>query len=130
MWNKAPAMLRVMLSQGIAVPQVDAGEMADIIAYLSSVQYFQPPGYAAAGRALLENKGCLGCHMLGGRGMKGGVDLAKVAGLDSRAAVIAALWNHGTAVPATAAGVARWPALTPREAAHITAFLIDRGVAR
>lgn len=130
MWNKAPAMLRMMLRQGIAVPKLEADQMADIVAYLSTVQYFQPTGSAGAGRAHLESRGCLGCHSLDGRGTKGGVDLAKVVDLDSKAAVIAALWNHGNVAPRTAADITRWPKLTARQAADIAAFFIARGGAR
>jgi mono/diheme cytochrome c family protein len=125
-------MLQVMRSQGIAVPQLDAGQMADLVAFLSAVQYFRSPGSAAAGRALIETRGCLSCHSLAGRGAgaKTGGDLAKARGLDSPAAVSAAMWNHGRLAPATAAGLARWPRLGASEMTDIAAYFMSRGGAR
>ena len=130
LWNKLPAMLQVMRSQGIAVPQLDAGQMADLVAYLSDVQYFRPPGNAAAGRAVIETRGCLGCHSLDRRGASTGGDLAKARGLDSPAAVSAAMWNHGRLAPTTAAGLARWPRLTAPEVTDIATYFVSRGATR
>ena len=95
MWNKAPAMMKAMQARGVSVPRLQAGEMADLVAYLYAVRYLAEPGDPRKGRELVTAKGCLGCHSLRGTGGKVGPDLAKVKGLDSAAAVIAALWNHG-----------------------------------
>jgi len=130
LWNKAPAMLRVMRAQGIQTPQLAASQMADIVAYLQSVQYFQPQGNATAGPALLESRGCLGCHSLHGRGGRKAGDLAKVKQLESLTGVIAALWNHARLLPNAAAGRVPWSRLTPEELADITAFFLSAGSAR
>ena len=130
LWNKAPAMLRVMRAQGIQTPQLEASQMADIVAYLQSVQYFQPQGNAAAGPALLESRGCLGCHSLHGRGGRKAGDLATVKQLQSLSGVIAALWNHGRLLPITGAGRVPWSKLTPEEMADITAFFLSAGSGR
>ena len=44
LWNKAPAMLRAMKLRKFTVPQLNGEEMADIVAYLRSFQYFGEPG--------------------------------------------------------------------------------------
>jgi len=127
LWNKAPAMQRMMRARGTPLPQLDPSEMADIVAYLYSVQYFQPQGNAAAAPALFQNKGCFGCHSSrGGRGSRG-PDLAQVRSLGSLAAAIAAMWNHGRLVPAPAAA---WPKLTAANMADITAFFVQAGAPR
>ena len=124
MWNKAPAMTREMRARDIGVPQLTAAEMADIVAYLYSVQYFAESGNARRGSALLRSQGCLDCHSLNGRGGETAPDLEQAKGLESPAAVIAALWSHialevpGPEVPARA-----WPQLSADQIADLTVFL-------
>jgi mono/diheme cytochrome c family protein len=128
MWNKAPAMMEAMERERIHVPQLGAGEMADLVAYLYSVQYFAEAGNAAQGRRRLGEKGCLSCHSVGGRGGNSAVDLASVAGMDSPAAVISALWNHSAVIETGAEGQEiTWPRLDPAEMADVMAFLQATG---
>jgi mono/diheme cytochrome c family protein len=123
LWNKAPAMLRAMKLRKFTVPQLNGEEMADIVAYLRSFQYFGESGNPDFGRRLLWERRCLDCHSLDGRGGKGPPDLASVKGLGSPAAVIAALWNHGDfmAEPAPERSLS-WPQLKSDEVAHLMAF--------
>ena len=120
LWNKATAMLRAMKLRKFTVPQLNGEEMADIVAYLRSFQYFGEPGNPDLGRRLLWEKQCLNCHSLDGRGGKGAPDLAMTKGLGSPAAVIAALWSHGNFMAESAAD--RWPQLKSDEVAHLMAF--------
>jgi cytochrome c2 len=124
MWNKAPAMMKEMKARAISVPRLQAREMADLVAYLYAVRYLAEPGDSKKGRELAAAKGCLGCHSVEAKGGKVGPDLAKVKGLDSTAAVIAALWNHGfiMAERAERRQVA-WPQFRPDEMGHLVAFL-------
>lgn len=128
MWNKAPGMLRVMRAQGISVPQLEVSQMADIVAYLYSVRYFQRAGDAAAGRRVIQNRGCLECHTRRtARGVRAGGDLAKVRDLHSPTAVIAAMWNHGRVMTQEAEGRIIWPTLLPKEMSDIAAYFIQLG---
>jgi mono/diheme cytochrome c family protein len=123
LWNKAPAMLRAMKLRKFTVPQLNGEEMADIVAYLRSFQYFGEPGNPDLGRRLLWEKQCLNCHSLDGREGKGAPDLAQVKGLGSPAAVIAALWSHGdlmTELPPERS--LSWPQLKSDEVVHLMAF--------
>jgi cytochrome c2 len=131
MWNKAPAMMKEMKARSISVPRLQASEMADLVAYLYAVRYLAELGDPTKGRELATAKGCLGCHSLDTTGGKVGPDLAKVKGLDSAAAVIAVLWNHGfiMAERAERRQVA-WPRFRPEEMAHLVAFLQTLGRAR
>jgi mono/diheme cytochrome c family protein len=123
MWNKAPAMLKAMKLRKVTVPQLNAEEMADIVAYLRSFQYFGEPGNPDLGRRLLGEKQCLNCHSLDGRGGKGAPDLAMTRGRGSPAAVIAALWSHGDLMtePAPERSLS-WPQLKSDEVPHLMAF--------
>ncbi len=121
MWNKQPAMLRAMRVRGIPEIQLDAAEMADLVAYLYSLRYFADSGTRHRGRQLLAQKGCLDCHSLNGRGGSSAVDLSGADGLATPTAVIAALWNH-TLIAEVAEG-AFWPAFRPGEMADLTVFL-------
>jgi mono/diheme cytochrome c family protein len=130
MWNKAPAMLAAMQTRKVAAPRLEAEDMADIVAYLYSVQYFARPGDARKGRELAAQKGCFACHAVGGE--KHAPDLARVRGLDSPATVVAAMWNHSFVTESRVQGQKRlWPHFTPEEMANLAAYLqtLSRGPA-
>ncbi len=121
MWNKAPLMVAQMKRRGIDVPQLGAGEMADVVAYLYSVQYFAELGDSERGRRLLSAKGCLACHSAAGAGAGTASDLTQVSGIDSPAEVVSALWNHATQMEGT--GESAWPTFTAQEMADVAAFM-------
>ncbi|NIM48575.1 MAG: c-type cytochrome [Gemmatimonadales bacterium] len=123
MWNKAPSMTSAMRELGISLPHLGAVEMADLVAYLYSVQYFAEAGEAESGQRRLREKGCTRCHLLKGQGGKSAPDLALVKGMDSAAAVISSLWNHALVMQAAmeSQGIA-WPTFRPQDMADIAAF--------
>lgn len=131
MWNKAPAMLEMMKARGIAVPQLRAEDMADLVAYLYSVQYFAVPGEAGRGREVARAKGCLGCHSLRGEGGKTASDLGRVSGIESPAAIVSGLWNHALiGEPRPQGQKSPWHEIRPEEMADLAAFLQTLGRAR
>jgi mono/diheme cytochrome c family protein len=124
MWNKIPAMIAAMKAKGIAVPQLQPQEMADIVAYLYSVRYFAEPGDPRRGEQLVMAKGCLGCHPVRGKGGKGAGDLARAAHFPSPAAAIAAMWNHALIMEDLAQPKKMaWPQFRPDEMADLVAYL-------
>ena len=131
MWNKAPAMMEAMRARGIALPQLKDDEMADLVAYLYSVQYFAQPGDLRKGRDVLSAKGCLGCHSLSGQGGRSASDLARLKRLDAPPAVISALWNHSFIMQErTERRKVQWAELSPEEMANLVAFLQSLGQGR
>ncbi len=131
MWNKAPAMVAAMKSQGISLPQLRPEEMADVVAYLYSVRYFADPGNSKNGLAVATEKGCLRCHSVSGKPTKAAPSLGAAKGLESPAAVIAALWNHPVVMPVGAPGQkGAWPELRPEEMADLVALLQSFGWTR
>jgi len=125
MWNKAPEMEAALAEGESDLAELGGGEMADLVAYLYSIQYFAEAGDAASGRDLVAATGCLDCHRLDGRGAGDASDLSQVAGaMSSPADVISALWNHSALMEAGAASEeGSWRKLTPEEMADIMAFL-------
>ncbi len=124
MWNKRPEMMDAARRKQMQLPQVGAVEMADLVAYLYSVEYFDQPGDPERGQEALRDRGCLGCHSLQGTGGISATDLAQVSGVESPAAVIAVLWNHSLVMEgAPDLQETAWPTLTAEEMADITAFL-------
>ena len=122
-WNKVPAMSAAMKQRGIAVPQLRPEDMADLVAYLYSVRYFAA-GSINAGWKVAYEKGCLHCHSVFGERGKPASDLTRAKGLDSPAAVIAALWNHALVTPPAIGGrKAEWPLFKPGEMADLVALL-------
>jgi mono/diheme cytochrome c family protein len=121
-WNKAPAMAAAMQSRGISLPQLAPDQMADIVAYLYSVRYFAS-GSVQQGYGVASQKGCLNCHALRGERGKIASDLTKARGLDSPAAVLAALWNHTLVTPTVSGKKLDWPTFAPQEMADLIAML-------
>jgi len=124
LWNKAPAMIKEMRERNIPVPQLRAEEMADIVAYLYSVQYFARPGDPQRGEGLARVKGCLSCHSMGGKGGNVGPDFKKVIGLDQPATVVSAMWNHASTMEQKMAKMSlEWPLLKGSEMADLVGFI-------
>lgn len=122
-WNKAPAMMAAMETRGITVPQLRPEEMADLVAYLFSVRYFASGGSVPKGWLVASNKGCLQCHGVSGERGKPASDLTRAKGLDSSAAVLAALWNHTVVTPRVAGQKLEWPMLKAGEMADLMTLL-------
>ena len=96
MWNHGPAMWTKMKERSIEPPRLTGQEMADLLAYLYVSRYFDPAGSPSRGRALVQTKGCLGCHSVAGKGGKAAGDFAKSDLVGSPASLVAGMWNHST----------------------------------
>ena len=90
MWNKAPAMLAAMQNRDHRAG-TRAEEMADVVRLLFSVRYFAEPGNIRNGWTVATYKGCLHCHAVGGERGQAGQRSQPGEGLESPAAVIAAV---------------------------------------
>lgn len=121
MWNHQPEMLEEARRRSIDIPTLSPEEMADLIAYLFSIQYFSGAGSPGRGRTLVRTSGCLSCH--GGDGKPAGGELTGREGFDTQAAVVAALWNHLRVAIRDRVPPERWPVFDARQVADLTAFL-------
>ncbi len=128
MWNKSPRMMAAMRAADVAVPRLRGEEMADLTAYLGTLRYLSGTGGAARGVEAARAGGCTGCHTIQGRGTGPGGALDRMPHVGTRAAVIAALWNH-IRLPATTIQ-ARRQSLSPEQVADLVAFFETRGAER
>jgi mono/diheme cytochrome c family protein len=124
MWNKGPVMMREMKRRAVAVPRLQTDELAAIVGYLNSLDYFAAPGDPSRGEAVVKAKGCLDCHSIEGKGGRAAPDFAKSPGLNEPANVVAAMWNHGAAMEQKMRDEdLSWPILKGDEMAQVVAFL-------
>jgi mono/diheme cytochrome c family protein len=124
MWNKAPRMAAAAGRARIELPRLEPAEMADLVAYLASLQYLGEEGSAERGAARVTSSGCRRCHSPAGPAP----DLSGARGVDTPGGVLAALWNH-VALPESALA-RRWPRLRARDVSDLTAYLARGGGGR
>ncbi len=94
-WNHAPAMFTALRRDGIAWPEIEPGEMADLMAYLQADASRDPPPDPFQGHILLVRKGCLKCHRYRGEGGKISEELTQYnPGYQSPVAWADAVWKH------------------------------------
>jgi mono/diheme cytochrome c family protein len=98
MWNHLPRMAEQMQQRDIPRPKLDPREATDLIAFLYTLHYFDPPGNADAGRRLFTEKRCVECHQVQGTGGSAGPSLDHLKQFTSPIFVAAAMWNHGPAM--------------------------------
>ena len=124
MWNKGPIMIREMQRRAVIVAPLQADELAAIVGFLYSVDYFAGPGDPLRGEEVVKTKGCLDCHSIAGKGGRLAPDFEKSRGLNEPANVIAAMWNHGTAMEQKAREKElSWPVFKGDEMAQVVGYL-------
>ncbi|MBZ5557485.1 MAG: c-type cytochrome [Acidobacteriia bacterium] len=129
MWNHSQAMTAEFARRGLPRVTFSGGEMADIIAYLYFVNYANVRAKPDHGGVLFVDK-CSPCHTLGG-GKQVGPDLQTAAGLNDPVAIMAAMWNHSSAMEQELRKHGfPWPRLEPGDAADLTAFLLTSRVGK
>lgn len=124
LWNHAPRMADRMRELGIARPQLDTQDTGDLVAYLYTIDYFQPKGNVDNGRRLFTDKRCVTCHQVHGSGGVVGPNLDAVGAYGSPISLAAAMWNHGPqmAEAMRARGIAR-PSFTEAELIDLLTFI-------
>jgi mono/diheme cytochrome c family protein len=91
MWNHSYQMWKGMEEKGLARPYLSPQEMADIIAYLFSMRYFDEPGNAEQGKSVFAKKQCAPCHKKGDKTS----NLSALKGQISPIFMAQRMWNHG-----------------------------------
>ena len=94
MWNHGPNMWKKMKEIGIPRPKFSGKEMADLIAYLYFINYFDKPGNPQEGKKLFAQKGCITCHSIRGEGGNVGPELTKSKASLSPINAATEMWNH------------------------------------
>lgn len=130
LWNHAPAMFTAFGKEGLAWPQINQAEMADLMAYLLAEARRDPAPDLLKGETILVRKGCLKCHALRGEGGRIGPDLGQRRPLyDSAVAWAAAMWMHTPRMAVRALELGVWyPRFVADELDDLVGYL--RSVAR
>ncbi|MBI2082160.1 MAG: c-type cytochrome [Deltaproteobacteria bacterium] len=94
LWNHAPQMFSRFSEKGLEAPHFTEREIADLVAYIYFLNYFDSPPDLTAGRKLFAEKQCSTCHSLGGGIQGAGPDLSVSQKSSSSIDMVAAMWNH------------------------------------
>ena len=124
LWNHAPAMAARNRERGGARPLLTAVESGNPAAYLYTLNSFDRPGDAPAGRRLFTEKKCVACHAVGGGGGTVGPALDALKAYGTPIAFAAAMWNHAGPMAAAMAerGITR-PTFSGSELHDLIAFI-------
>ena len=93
MWNHLPRMREVAATKKVALPQLSAQDLVDLLVFLRNLPALQDKQGAfqttagADGAALFQSKGCAGCH-------KEGSALAGRIRGNTLTEIAASMWNH------------------------------------
>lgn len=123
LWNHSFEMAAVMRREGIAFPRFDEGEMADVIAFLYYLRFYDPGGDAATGERLFVEKGCVNCHAAESPD-GGGPDLSRSESVLTPLGLATAMWDHAPAMYDLAQlRRANWPRFEGDEMRHLSVYL-------
>jgi cytochrome c2 len=121
MWNHFPKMNAMTHRTQFKWASLEPDEMADMIAFLFSVGYFDEVGDPSKGREIFVSKRCSTCHE--GPNSRGG-NIRLPGGSSSFVSIAVAMWNHGPVMMASIkrAGL-EWPTLTREQVVDLAAYL-------
>ncbi len=97
LWNHSSRMASAMEQRGIGFPRFAETEMADIIAFLYYLRYYETEGDIREGERLFVGKGCATCHPRDG-GTSLGPDLATSQVIRTPLGLATAMWDHAPAM--------------------------------
>lgn len=124
MWNHADQMQTAMGQEKVVWPTFERKEMADMIAYLYFINFMDPPGNATRGQALFEEKKCLSCHAVGGKGGSIASDLAAMGEFLTSVSILRTMFSTAAKMSDTVLNEGKpWPVLTGSEMRDIFAYL-------
>jgi mono/diheme cytochrome c family protein len=124
MWNHSPEMWATMKAKGIERPTFEGEEMADLIAFLYSVHYFELGGSPIIGQQLFDERKCSQCHGSDALGGTIGPNLRKAGKVYTPVNFALALWSHGPRMYEKAEELGLgWPTLNEGDLSHLIAFL-------
>ncbi|HEY4900569.1 MAG TPA: c-type cytochrome [Terriglobales bacterium] len=123
-WNHAPEMLQQSHDSGVPAPVFQGQEMADLLAFLASLRYFEPSGSAVAGAQVFSERGCAACHGSTAEGTQSGPALKSGAQPFTAVSFSAALWQHGPRMVDRSNQLGMpWPTLKPTDIGDLVSFL-------
>lgn len=123
LWNHSFQMSGAMRARGFEFPRFQGGEMADVIAFLYYLRFYETGGDLRAGEEVFNTKGCVGCHAPpSGRAV--GPDLSRSKTLNTPLGLATAMWNHAPAMFDVAQSRrVEWPRFEQDEVRDLSAYL-------
>jgi mono/diheme cytochrome c family protein len=123
LWNHSSQMASAMQARGIAFPRFQGSEMADVIAFLYYLRFYDTGGDADAGEVVFREKGCSNCHALEG-GSSLGPDLSESDAILAPLKLATAMWNHAPAMyTVIQLEQVDWPRFEGTEMRDLTVYL-------
>ncbi len=92
LWNHSALMWQAMRDRGVAFPAFAGSEMADLIAFLYYLRFYETEGDVEVGERLYVRKGCAACH--GPDQASVAPDLADSEAILSPLGLATAMWEH------------------------------------
>ncbi len=124
MWNHSPQMWQTAQERSLPRPSFEGQEIADLVAFLSSLRYFEPIGSPHMGETIFGERGCDQCHGAHAEGGKGGPALRGRGQPTTAITLATALWQHGPKMFQKTQQFGRpWPTLQEGDVGDIVAFL-------
>lgn len=95
LWNHSVMMAEKMEELRVPRPIFSEHELADLVAFIYFLNYFDEPGDLRQGKILFTEKHCIQCHRVGDEGGSLGPRLDNLPRSISPLAIAQGLWNHG-----------------------------------
>lgn len=123
LWNHSFQMSEAIRARGFTFPQFQGAEMADVIAFLYYLRFYEANGDARAGRGVFESKGCVVCHAASSDAAIG-PDLAQSLVTRTPLGLATAMWNHAPEMfDVTQSQRVEWPRFEGDEMRDLAAYL-------
>lgn len=128
LWNHSVVMHEKMREFRLTRPTFEASELADLVAFLYFLNYFDEPGDPQFGKVLFAEKHCIQCHRLGRVGGQAGPRLDSLPRGTPPLKIAQDLWNHGPVmVPAIRGLGLNVPEFQGSEIVDLFAYLRSQG---
>lgn len=95
LWNHSVTMQEKMKELRVPRPRFSDDELADLVAFIYFLNYFDEPGDIRQGKILFTEKHCIQCHRVGEEGGNLGPRLDDLPRSISPLVIAQGLWNHG-----------------------------------
>ena len=126
-WNHTPSMIAGMERAGITKPTLTGKEFTEITAYLYFLRFFDESGNAVSGEFFFEQKGCISCHPVSGRGRDGEPGLDEFPRNASPVFLSQSIWNHSLRMMARMVrNGKKWPDFKGTEMIDTLAYIKTR----
>ena len=124
MWKHSPEVWRAPEARNAPRPTFDERQIADLVAFLSSLRYFEPAGSPQVGETLFVERGCSGCHGPRAEGARLGPPLRGRGRSFTAVTLATVLWRHGPKMyRRTQELKVPWPTLVESDVGNLVSFL-------